>query len=257
MRHSDHRFWEIDFLRGNAIILMLAFHLLYDLNYLGRYDTGIKDGFELFVGRGAAILFIFLVGVSLTLSYSRYIEQHPDQRGACWKYLKRGLYIFSWGLGVTTATWIFARDGLIVFGVLHFIGISIIIAYPFLKYRFWNLFLGTMILISGTYLKNINVDHNWLLWMGIHTNDLYTFDYFPILPWFGMTLIGIFVGNSLYPNHTRYFSIPDISAHPPIRVLCFMGRQSLLIYLLHQPVIIGLMYLMGLVDPGHITYGIY
>ncbi len=257
MRSSDPRFWEIDLLRGNAIILMLVFHLLYDLNYLGGYDTGIKDGIELFVGRSAAVLFIFLIGVSLTLSYSRYAGQHSDQRGACWKYLKRGLYIFSWGLVITVATWIFAREGLIMFGVLHLIGISIIIAYPFLKYRYLNLFLGITVLISGMYLKNIPVDHNWLLWVGLHTRDLYTFDYFPILPWFGMTLIGIFVGNSLYRQHTRCFSIPDMSAHAPIRLLCLMGQRSLLIYLVHQPVIIGLMYLMGLVDPDHIIFELY
>ncbi|MCX6818607.1 MAG: heparan-alpha-glucosaminide N-acetyltransferase domain-containing protein, partial [Candidatus Aenigmarchaeota archaeon] len=62
--------------------------------------------------------------------------------------------------------------------------------------------------------------------------------YFPILPWFGVILIGIFFGNKLYPNAKRSFNIIDLSKFRIIKLLSFLGRHSLFIYLLHQPVII-------------------
>jgi uncharacterized membrane protein len=229
------RFWEIDFLRGIAIIMMIAFHFFYDLNYFGTQRVNFDSGFWWWFGRTIATTFILLVGISLTLSYSRI--KRMGKRNLFKKYFFRGLKIFSYGLIITLVTWIFLKRGFIVFGILHFIGISIILAYLFLKHRFRNLLLGIVFILIGIYIKNFSSNSYWLMWLGLTPRYFYTVDYFPIFPWFGVILIGLFLGNLIYPNGRR-LRILDLSRFSVIRLFCFLGRNSLLIYLIHQPILL-------------------
>jgi len=241
MEHRiKERFWEIDFLRGIAIIMMVIYHLLYNLDYFAQYPIQVYTGFWMYFARITANTFIFLVGVSLSISFSR------KGTHSFLKYFKRGIIIFSWGLIITLVTWFFLREGYVIFGILHLIGISIILAYPFLKMRFWNLVLGLLCILAGIYLKGVVVNFSWLLWLGLRPPHFYTVDYFPLLPWFGVVLLGIFFGNLLYPNYVRKFYLKDFSSFLPIKLLCFLGQHSLLIYLLHQPLIIVLINLLGI-----------
>ena len=238
------RFWEIDFLRGIAIIMMIVFHFLYDLNYFAGKNISVDKGFWLIFGRATAVIFIFLVGVSLTISYSRAKQ---NKKNTFWKYFKRGATIFGWGLLVTLATWIFLREGFVVFGILQFIGISIVLTYPFLneKYNKICLWLGIFIIIIGLYLGNMTSNNYWLLPLGIIPSNFYTIDYFPLLPWFGIILIGIFFGYLLYRKNKRMFKLKELGENIFVKPLCFMGRHSLLIYLLHEPVLIGVLKMVG------------
>ena len=238
------RFWEIDFLRGIAIVLMIIVHFVYDLSYFGVYDPNIKSGFLFYLGRCVAFIFILLVGVSLSLSFSRARNIKTIDRRSYLKYLKKGLKIFSCGLIITLITWIFFKEGFIFFGILHFIGVSIILAYPFLKYSYLNLLLGIIVIIFGVYLRNFTFDFNWLVWLGFIPGGLYTFDYYPVLPWFGLVLIGLFMGNLVYHNYERKFGLPDLSGFHLIREFCFLGRYSLFIYLVHQPILIISFYII-------------
>ena len=247
---ANKRFWEIDFLRGIAILLMIIFHVLYDFNYFGGYNFNLHSGIWLYVGRASALLFIFLVGVSLTLSHSKAIGMNMSKKDIYKKYIKRGGKIFSWGLAITFTTWLFLKDGVVIFGILHFIGLSIILAYPFFRLRTYNLLMGAGIVFTGLYLGNLAFNFPWLLWLGFKPYSFYTLDYFPLIPWFGVTLIGIFVGNSLYPNCTRNFDMKNRTESLSIRLFCLIGRRSLLIYLIHQPILIILLYLLGFVDIG-------
>ena len=247
-KHPKKRFWEIDFLRGIAIIMMIVFHLLYDLTYFGGCDLNLHSGFWLYFACATATIFIFLVGVSLTISFSISEKIENLRQKLYLKYLKRGLRIFSWGLIITLMTWIFLRDGFVLFGILHLIGISIILAYPFLKLHYWNLLLGIAVIALGIYLKNFTFNFPWLLWLGFMPDYFYTVDFFPIFPWFGVVLIGIFFGNLLYPDCTRKFKLYDLSNFKFTRLFCLLGRNSLLIYLIHQPILIVLLYLLGIGD---------
>lgn len=244
------RFWEIDSLRGFAIIMMIAYHLIYDLNYFGVYNFNIYSGFFWYFARATAFIFIFLVGISLTLSYSRAIKskEYSTEKELFAKYSKRGLRIFSWGLFITLVTWIFLGDDFIVFGVLHFIGISIILEYPFIKHGYLNLCLGILFIAVGLYLRNFTFDSYWLVWLGFIPHNFHTVDYFPLFPWLGVVSIGLFFGNLLYKNYIRKFELPDLSNFYLIRLFCFLGRNSLLIYLIHQPVLIILLYSFGILN---------
>ncbi len=190
--------------------MIVTFHFIFDLNYIGIYNFDIHSGFLWWFARITAFIFIFLVGVSLSLSYSRTIllNDYGTQKNLFLKYLKRGLKIFSYGLIITIFTWIFLGNGYIIFGILHLIGIAIILEYPFLKRAYTNLLLGLAFIAAGIYLMNFtfNFYESHMAW--IYTNNYYTVDYFPLLPWLGVVSIGIFVGNMLYKSYIRQFKIP-------------------------------------------------
>ena len=248
-KNSIERFWEIDFLRGIAIIMMVLYHLLYNLHYFAHYNVNVYSGFWMYFARATATIFIFLVGVSISISFSRTKNFSSDAKEArlFLKYLRRGLKVFSWGLIITLVTWQFLREGFVIFGILHLIGISIILAYPFLKLRYWNLFIGLFCIFLGAYLKGFVFNFYWLSWLGFRPAQFYSVDYFPLLPWFGLVLIGIFFGNLLYPDYSREFQLANFSYFSVIKIFCFLGKHSLFIYLIHQPLIIALLYLFGMV----------
>lgn len=247
-RNLQQRFWEIDFLRGIAIIMMVLYHLLYNLHYFAHYNVNVYSGFWMYFARTTATTFIFLVGVSLSVSFFRTKKIHKDRNKLFMKYFRRGLKVFSWGLIITLVTWVFLREGFVIFGILHLIGISIILAYPFLKLRYWNLSIGLFCIFLGAYLKGFVFNFYWLSWLGFRPAQFYSVDYFPLLPWFGLVLIGIFFGNLLYSDCSRRFQLVDLSFFSGIKVFCFLGKHSLLIYLLHQPLIIAVLFILGMAN---------
>ncbi|MBI4167399.1 MAG: DUF1624 domain-containing protein [Candidatus Aenigmarchaeota archaeon] len=226
-KRFSKRFWEIDAARGAAIILMVLFHIAFDVNYF-VYNLDLGWVFWYLLPRFIASIFIILVGISLTLNYNK------SPTDAKRRFLRRGLEIFFFGIMITLATYLFLPKGTIFFGILHFIGISTMIAIPFVKLRKKGLFLGLLVLITGFYLQTLSFASPWLLWLGFMPTGFYTFDYFPIFPWFGLILIGIYLGNRFYESGSRKFRINELRAD----FLTFLGRNSLVIYLLHQPVII-------------------
>jgi len=247
MHRDDNRFPEIDILRGIAILLMVAYHIFFDLDYLGKFDFAMNSGILWIVGRTAAHLFIFTAGISLTLSYSKYRIETGEKK-AFWKFLKRGLRIFNWGILITFVTWMIVPEATIVFGILHFLGVSVIIGYFFLNFRTINIPGALLVIALGFLFRDISTSTDWFLWLGLHSPEFTTLDYFPIFPWFATFLIGITAGNALYPEHRRVFSFPYNTDRFPSGMLKWMGQKSLMIYLVHQPVIIPILYLLGLVE---------
>ena len=241
MTKNIQRFWEIDLLRGIAIVLMIIYNTLYDLNYFNIYKIDFHSGIFQIYTYGVAIFFI-LVGISLSLSYSR-AKKNLTKKQLQFKFLKRGLKIFGLGLLITLVTWIYLNDGFVVFGVLHCIGISIILVYPFLQFHYKNLLLGITFILVGILLKTLTFDFYWLVWLGFSPSQFYTVDYFPLIPWFGVVLIGIFIGKNLYPDYKRRFNLKDLSNYKIVAKLSFLGCHSLIIYLVHQPIIIALIHL--------------
>lgn len=243
MSKKINRFWEIDILRGIAIILMIIYHILYDLNYFNIYKTNFDTFFFEIYKYGAASIFVILVGVSLSLSYGR-IRNKKNVKEVYFKFLKRGLSIFAMGLIITLVSLLYIPEGFIIFGILHFIGIAIILAIPFLKLNNFLLPLSLCFIFIGVLLNSFIVDFKWLLWLGLIPSNFFTVDYFPLLPWFGAVLLGIFVGKKLYPNHKRSFHLNDMSEHRSVKILSFLVRHSLIIYLIHQPIMLALIWLI-------------
>jgi len=226
------RYWEIDSLRAIAISMMITFHVLFLLNDSGIYSVNVYSGFWWWFARVTAGTFIFVVGISLTISYSKSPQ--------ILRFLLKGLKVFALGLGVTLITWIFIPERYVTFGILHFIGVAIIIGYFFIRFRFLDLALGIACIVAGVYLHGLRFSFGYLLWLGITPKGYQAADYFPLLPWLGIVLLGIFFGKLLYPNGARRFKIGEFY-NPIAKPLRFLGRHSLIIYLIQWPVIMGVL----------------
>jgi uncharacterized membrane protein len=242
MNREKQRFWEIDLLRGIAIIMMITYHILFDLDFLGIISFPFQSiSFRLFL-YPIGTLFLVLVGVSLVISYNQYKLEHGHSPPFK-KYLKRGVFLFFLALVITLVTWMYPHDGFILFGVIHCIGISIILSYFFISKPKISLFTGLLLLIIGIFFMNITISNSYLFWLGLKTSSFYTLDYFPLLPWFGIVLIGLFIGQKIYLPLQRKYNAVQITPLP-FRALTFLGRNSLIIYIVHQPVLFAILFVL-------------
>ena len=239
--HKPVRLWEIDSLRGIAIILMVISNLATDIAFFGIFQLDAYGGFWLYFARLVVSMFILLAGISLTLSYSRVKRRKPGEIHK--KYLLRGGKIFSLGLLITLVTWIFLRQDFILFGILHLIGFSIIFGQFLVKRSRLSLFLGASFILAGLLLQSFAFSFPWLVWLGFRPENYYTVDYVPVLPWFGLFLVGMFLGNTFYPKGKRRFHLRN-SESGLLSPLQFLGRNSLKIYLIHQPILIAALWLL-------------
>jgi uncharacterized membrane protein len=244
---AQARFWEIDALRGVAIIMMVTYHLMWDLWYYRLLpDVVLYAGFWKYFQRTTANLFLILVGVSLAVVTMRRMVNSRATRPPFRPYLRRGLWVFGWGIVISLVVWA-AGVGYVHFGVLHLIGFSTIAAYPLLRRRWLNLALWAIFFAAGYFLLEVRVDFPWLLWLGFTPYNYYPNDYFPVIPYFGVVLLGIFLGNSLYRPTARVFPLPAIGHWLPLRGLQWLGRHALVIYVIHQPLLFALLVALGLI----------
>jgi len=241
-KNAEGRLWEIDFLRGIAIILMIIFHFIYDLNHFSVIFYKLWIGPFAYASSIIASVFVILVGISLTIYYNKK-NQHFSIQQIRLQLVKRGVKIFSLGMLITVVSYIIIPERFVIFGILHCIGVCIILSLPFLKYTWQNILLGSMIIIFGLYLRLFTFDFSWLLPFGFLPLKYFTIDYFPLLPWFGAILVGIALGNVLYPEGQRRIHLPYHSSVGIFQKICFMGRHSLHIYFIHQPILISLIFL--------------
>ncbi|MEN3185514.1 MAG: heparan-alpha-glucosaminide N-acetyltransferase [Atribacterota bacterium] len=241
------RFWEIDFFRGCAVITMVIYHLLYDLYAFGSLQIELFRGFWKGFQIATASTFLFVAGVSLFLSYSRLLVKGALPSFS--KYLKRGLTILGWGMVITLFTYVTLGEWYVRFGILHCIGVSVIIGYGFLLAPDnTSVVLGSALcFLGGALLSSRTFSFSFLLPLGFAPQGFKTIDYFPLFPWLGMILLGIAFGKHFYRGYRRQFSLPNWETTVAVRALSFLGKHSLTVYLLHQPVLIILLFLLGFI----------
>jgi uncharacterized membrane protein len=232
------RYHEIDMVRGIAILMMVLFHTIFDLNYFRIFSLEVYNGFWHYFAFATASLFLLIVGISLTISRAR-AQSHSSGLLLARKFVYRGAGILILGLLVTFGTWWYLGQGFIVFGILHLIGVSVIISPLFFRFKTGNIVLGFFFIVIGYFLSTIS-GPVWLLPLGIHPPGFWSVDYEPLFPWTGMVLLGMGLGENLYPGGVRRFTLPAIP-RVVMQPLAFLGRHSLVVYLVHQPVIILLL----------------
>lgn len=247
---ADGRFWEVDAARGVAILMVALYHLIYDLDNFGGYGIRSTSGFWALFADASAFAFVFLVGLSLTISHGRASVALSHERSLFGKYLRRGMRIFAYGMAITAVFWVLDY-GYVIFGILHLIGVSIILAYPFMTLRFVNLLAGLLVIGAGVWIGSRQVAAGGLAGIllaptGVLPENLFMPDYRPLLPWFGVVLLGLFVGNIVYG--VRAAKEPGDHGPAPVRLLAFLGRHTLLIYLIHQPMLIAVLWILGIIS---------
>ena len=241
---SGGRFWEIDALRGTAVVMMVVFHTVFILSFFDVREIDVIHGFWRVFALSTATLFILIAGVSISVSSARAKAALGSFRLAL-KNLRRGAGIFLVGMGITAATWIFVRPEFVLFGVLHCIGLSIALSPFFLRFGRWNLAIGAGIMLIAPFIGNVPGPLS-LAWLGVHPADFASLDYVPVFPWLGVFLVGMSLGASLYPGGQRGFPASG-EERTFTRPVTFLGRHSLPIYLVHIPVIL---LALALVIPG-------
>ena len=236
-KSSSPRFIELDLLRGFAISIMILFHFIWDLDYFGiiHLNKAMYNSNVIFQA-----LFLVLVGITLAVKSNKLQEPSMKMHK---QIMRHGLWIFSLGMAITAVTLLVMPERPILFGILHCIGLSIVICTVFLRFKAYNIIFATAIITAGFIIGQYHVSHPTIfhLMLGLHQTNVwkYTIDYFPLLPWFGVTLLGVGIGNILYKDNIRRFKMPDLSSYRPVPIVSWLGKHSLVIYLFHQPIIAG------------------
>ena len=229
------RIWELDAFRGICILCVIVIHFVFDLSYFLGLRLGLPRAYY-FVQENGGVLFILLSGICATLGSRSF---------------RRGLIVFLCGMIITLVTFAMARLGMagedliIHFGVLHLLGVSMML-YPALKkLPTWALtFLGAAIVIAGYLLLARTFAVPGLFIFGIRTPDYNPGDYFPLLPFLGWFCLGIVLGRTLYREKKSLLPGAPKDARI-LRLFRFCGRHSLWIYLAHQPICYGLIELIS------------
>lgn len=236
------RVWEVDVARGVAVVMMAVYHLVFDLASFGGLRVAVdQGGWRLFADATAA-LFLLIVGVSLTLGgRSRTLATRFRTQ------LRRGAVIFGGGLLVTAATLLVEPTGYVRFGILHLIGVSVVLAVPFVGRPWAALLAGGGVVAAGAVVRGVRVDHSWWLPLGVRPESFSTLDYRPLAPWFGVVLWGVALGALLYERRGGGSLRPAWSGWPVWRPLRFLGRHAFVFYLVHQPVMLAVLWGVGLI----------
>ncbi len=234
---APRRIWEIDFLRGLAIILMVGYHLLFDLGefrgverFLG-FSTDLSTLAWTIAQYFFATVFVALSGISSTLTRSN---------------VRRGLRLLAVSLAVSAVTYVFDPASAVYFGILQCLAVSMLLygaAFERAGASACAAWGGLVIGFSAALpalRKALAFRFDWLLPFGLHSPTFSSFDYFPLIPWFGVFLVGAALGKSVYAPRRSL-----LPWRPPATFVNVAGRFSLLIYIVHQPVIMGILYLLG------------
>ncbi len=233
---SATRHLELDLLRTLAIILMVIFHLAFDLKEFYGWTMNLYGGGWWWVQRIAAHLFLGLVGASFAVSWDRAQRKNQKWLQIYKKNLLRGAGLIGWGLVISLATYAIDPHTFIRFGVLHLIGISVMLLPLFAQLGGWNLIISFLFLTGW-------LSHDWgfsRLFLPVFPTAFDSLDYFPLFPWFGTVLIGYALGCIVYVRWQWQWQIKQQT----VEQLSWPGRHSLMIYLLHQPVLIGVLWVI-------------
>ncbi|WP_419913333.1 heparan-alpha-glucosaminide N-acetyltransferase [Hoeflea sp.] len=235
----------IDVARGLALLAMAIYHFTWDLEFFGYVTPGLttEGGWRLFA-RLIAGSFLFLVGISLVLAHTRGIR---------WRsFARRVLMIAAAALAITIATRFATPDRYIFFGILHCIALSSVFGLAFLRLPpLVTALAAILVLLAPQYLASDFFSQNWLLWLGLSADPVRSNDYVPVFPWFGPVLLGIAAAR-IGQARGLFGWLATIDRRQSFveKPLAFAGRHSLAVYLIHQPVLIGLIYLASLVVPA-------
>lgn len=237
------RYYWIDNIRAIAMLSMIAYHAVWDLVYLYGIDwEWYRSDFAFLWQQSICWTFILLSGF-------------------CWSFsrnpLKQGLIVSAGGIIVTAVTLVFSYNSRVIFGVLNLIGASALLMIP-LKKQFDKLpstvgFAVMFLLFGFTYGVNDRylgffgieiIELSWDLYVNLFTTFLgfpeisfYSADYFSLLPWAFLYFAGYFLCRMWKDK-----KIPDVKCiDKKLPILTALGKKSLIIYMLHQPIIYGIL----------------
>lgn len=237
------RYEPIDALRGAAMVWMTLFHLFFDLNHFAYFKADFyADLFWTWQRSAIVSLFLFCVGLSQAVAV---------QQGQSWpRFWRRWRQVALGAALVTAGSYLMYPQSFIYFGVLHGIALMLIIARLTARCGRWLWLMGAVPLVLSWDAPHLHAswpDADFLNaplfnWLGLISRKPMTEDYVPLLPWLGAMWWGLASGLWVLRHRPERLQCP---VSRPLRPLAVLGRWSLSYYLLHQPVLIGLLMLIS------------
>jgi uncharacterized membrane protein len=242
MSMRSQRFGSIDALRGVAIVWMTVFHFCFDLNYMGwLHQDFYRDPFWTWQRTAIVSLFLFCAGLGQAVA--------SEQQQGWPRFWKRWAQVAGCALLVTAGSWWMFPRSFIYFGVLHGIAVMLILVRLSGQWGRW-LWLAGAVAIALKPIAELAHGHSPGLeflnqpgwnWLGLVSRKPVTEDYVPLFPWLGMMWWGLAAGQWLLSRRRQWVQRRLARVAAP---LAWLGRWSLSWYMLHQPVLIGLLLLL-------------
>ncbi|GHA38598.1 membrane protein [Devosia pacifica] len=236
------RFALVDITRGVALIAMVVYHLFWDLSYF-RFiasDVGYDPAWVLFA-RSILAVFLFLVGVGLVLGHGR--------GGIHWRsFWRRWVFVVGGALAISVATWFAFPQSFVYFGVLHAIALFSLMGLAFVRTPLWLAAgVAAVVIVLPFFYSDAMFNEKAWSWIGFWQVPPPTNDLVPVFPGLGVVLLGVVATRLVLSSAWA----PRLEAIAPAgrlpRLLAWLGRWSLLLYLVHQPILLGLVYPASLV----------
>jgi uncharacterized membrane protein len=224
----------VDVARSVALVAMATYHTVFILElfgYLAPYTA--TTGIWALFARAVASSFLILVGIGLWLAH---------RNGIRWdQVLRRTLQVGGAAALVSGVTWYTYGDQVIWFGILHCIAVASLVGLAVLRWPAWALaLLSGAVFVLPRLARFDALSANWNSWLGLGTGPVYAADYLPAFPWFAPVLLGIAIAKvmssaGLWPRLAALSS-------PLLWRLGAPGRHSLIIYLVHIPIIFAIIW---------------
>jgi len=226
----------IDSCRGLAVVMMIVYHFCYDLTYFNLVLFNFQqDPFWQNFRSVIISLFLAIVGISLTL-----VKYHKVSKS---KIIRRIVILFLCAALITLVSYFLFPGRTIVFGILHFITLASILALPFINRPVLSLLTGVSLIIIGINVTHTAFNQTYLHWIGLMTFKPATEDYVPLLPWLGAVLCGIYIGWLLNETGLGKKILQTDTNKYITGSFQWLGKNSLLVYMLHQPILFALLWL--------------
>lgn len=245
----------LDNIRGYAFILMFIFHIYVFLNLFTNININLDNIYINLIGIISRYLFITIFGISLYLSYYNLKDNYKKYKK---KYFMKILILFISSLYITLFTYIIIPDKFIIFGILHFMCLSMILLFYIIdNFYLLSLLLFLLIIFKNNFsdLKKTNNILYGILGIGYYKNSI---DHFYLLKWLYLVIIGIFIGyfitkylpknnkkvninlqlNIIDKNIIKYIGNNNfIKFNYNNNIIKYIGNNSLYLYLIHFPII--------------------
>lgn len=223
----------VDAARGLAIIGVVVFHIIWDLEFAGFISGVAFHPIWLAFGKSLAGTFMFLVGVSLMLAHGQAFKLKG--------FTKRLIILLLSAFMITTMTWYAFPDTFIYFGILHAIAAASLIGLIFVKLPSILILAVSITAVLLPYFVSSPIfDSRWLAWVGFSQAPPASNDFVPIFPWVGLSLFGMAITKFIQQQSNLPRPSDQYKENLVVNRLGWFGRYSLIIYLLHQPILLAI-----------------
>mgnify|MGYP001330101490 CR=1 FL=1 len=238
---ASQRSQLIDGLRASAVIAMIIYHFGWDLGEFGFLDRiKVNSGYWKIFAQSVGVSFLFISGVSFWMSVSRGINAY--------KFILRLSVLLAAAMSVTLGTYIFAGESFVFFGILHLLAACSIFGLLVFRFPPWVLFLlVAFLIIMPQYFSSAFFEPRYLSWTGLYNSFTGSVDFYGFMPWSAAYILGLAFAKSIVKHRlgsvwtSSGIFIGNTNTFFE-RGFFWIGRNSLFVYIVHQPILIGAIY---------------